>query len=108
MAGARRLLGCFDGDGAGRRATGKLIAGLRPALIGSGLKLAVVKLPSGSDSDGLIRSKGPDALRRPIEQAGHWLQWEINQFLAPHNADDDDLSVLQRWEAQPRELLAVL
>ena len=88
------MLGIFEVDGAGRRSTGKLIAGLRPALIGSGLKLAVVKLPSGSDSDGLIRSKGPDALRRPIEQARHRLQWELNQLLAPHNADADDLSVL--------------
>jgi DNA primase len=61
--GARRLLVVFDGDGAGRRATGKLIAGLRSALIGSGLELAVVELPTGTDPDGLIRSQGPDALR---------------------------------------------
>ena len=108
MAGARRLLGVFDGDGAGRRATGKLIAGLRPALIGSGLELAVVEHPSGSDPDGLIRSHGPDALRRPIEQARHWHQWEHNQLLTPLTADSDNLSILQRWEAQPRELLAVL
>jgi DNA primase len=106
--GARRLLVVFDGDGAGRRATGKLIAGLRTALISSGLELEVVELPSGSDPDGLIRSHGPDALRRPIEQARHWLQWELDQLLAPLNADPDNLSVLQRCEAQARELLTVL
>ncbi len=106
--GARRLLVVFDGDGAGRRATGKLIAGLRSALIGSGLELAVVELPTGTDPDGLIRSHGPDALRLPIEQARHWLQWELDQLLAPLNADADNLSVLQRCEAQARELLAVL
>jgi len=106
--GARRLLVVFDGDGAGTRATGKLIAGLRSALIGSGLELAVVELPSGSDPDGLIRSHGSDALRLPIEQARHWLQWELDQLLAPLNADADNLSVLQRCEAQARELLAVL
>jgi len=106
--GARRVLVVFDGDGAGTRATGKLIAGLRAALISSGLELAVVELPSGSDPDGLIRSHGPDALRRPIEQARHWLQWELDQLLAPLNADADNLSVLQRCEAQARELLAVL
>jgi DNA primase len=105
--GARRLLVVFDGDGAGRRATGKLIAGLRSALIGSGLELAVVELPSGTDPDGLIRSHGPDALRLPIEQARHWLQWELDQLLAPLNADADNLSVLQRCEAKARELLAV-
>jgi DNA primase len=106
--GARRLLVVFDGDGAGRSATGKLIAGLRSALIGSGLELAVVELPTGSDPDGLIRSHGPDALRLPIEQARHWLQWELDQLLAPLNADPNNLSVLQRCEAQARELLAVL
>jgi DNA primase len=106
--GARRLLVVFDGDGAGTRATGKLIAGLRSALIGSGLELAVVELPSGTDPDGLIRSHGPDALRLPIEQARHWLQWELDQLLAPLNADPDNLSVLQRCEAQAMELLAVL
>ncbi len=51
--GGRRLLVVCDGDGAGTRATGKLIAGLRSALIGSGLELAVVELPTGSDPDGL-------------------------------------------------------
>jgi DNA primase len=56
----------------------------------------------------LIRSQGPDALIRPIEQARHWLQWELDQLLAPLNADADNLSVLQRCEAQARELLAVL
>ena len=106
--GARRVLVVFDGDGAGRRATGKLIAGLRSALISSGLELAVVELPSGSDPDGLILSHGPDALIRPIEEARHWLQWELDQLLAPLNADADNLSVLQRCEAQARELLAVL
>jgi len=106
--GARRLLVVFDGDGAGRSATGKLIAGLRTALISSGLELAVVELPSGTDPDGLIRSHGPDALIRPIEQALHWLQWELDQLLAPLNAEPDNLSVLQRCEAKARELLAVL
>lgn len=106
--GARRLLVVFDGDGAGRSATGKLIAGLRSAVIATGLELAVVELPSGTDPDGLIRSHGPDALRRTIEQARHWLQWELDQLLAPLSADADNLSVLQRCEAQARELLAVL
>jgi len=106
--GARRLLVVFDGDGAGIRATGKLIAGLRSALIGSGLELAVVELPTGTDPDGLIRSHGPDALQGPFEQAHHWLQWELDQLLAPLNADAENHSVLQRCQTQAMELLAVL
>jgi len=67
-----------------------------------------VELPSGTDLDSLIRSKGLDGLRHPIEQARHWLQWELDQLLAPLNADVVNLSVLQRSEALARELLAVL
>jgi DNA primase len=106
--GARRLLVVFDGDGAGTRATGKLIAGLRTALTSSGLELAVVELPTGTDPDGLIRRHGPDALRRPIDQARHWLQWELDELLAPLKAEPDNLTVVQRCEAQASELLAVL
>ena len=77
--GARRMLVVFEGDdGTGIQATGKLIAGFRTALISSGHELAVVDLPNGSDPDGLIRSRGPDALIRPIEQlvggGGGWGQ----------------------------------
>ena len=63
----------FGEDGAGLQFTWKLIASLRSALIGSGLEMAVVELPTGTDPDGLIRSHCPDALRRPIEQSRHWL-----------------------------------
>jgi DNA primase len=106
--GTRRLLVAFDGDAAGSNATGRLIAALRSAVIGTGLELAVVDLPSGSDPDGLIRSQGPDALRRLSHQARHWLHWELDQLLAPLIADGNNLTVLQRCEAEAKQLLAVL
>ena len=106
--GTRRLLVAFDGDAAGSNATGRLIAALRSAVISTGLELAVVDLPSGSDPDGLIRSQGPDALRRLSHQARHWLHWELDQLLAPLIADGNNFTVLQRCEAEAKQLLAVL
>jgi DNA primase len=83
-------------------------ARLPPAWRPDLLELAVVDLPSGSDPDGFIRSQGPDALRRLSHQARHWLHWELDQLLAPLIADGNNLTVLQRCEAEAKQLLAVL
>ena len=107
-AGARRLLVAYDGDPAGRKATGRLITELHPHLIAGGLDLAVVTLPAGSDPDGLIRKEGPGALQKLLDGAIHWLTWELDQLLAPLVANPDDLSAVQRCERQAKELLALL
>jgi DNA primase len=107
-AGAKRLLVAYDGDPAGRKATGRLIAELHPHLIAGGLDLAVVSLPTGSDPDGLIRKEGPKALQKRLDRATHWLSWELDQLLAPLVANPDDLSAVQRCERQAKELLALL
>lgn len=107
-AGARRLLVAYDGDPAGHRATGRLIAELHPLLIAGGLDLAVVALPAGTDPDGLIRTAGPEALKTCIDGATHWLSWELDQLLAPLSAHPDDLSAVQRCEREAKELLALL
>jgi DNA primase len=107
-AGARRLLVAYDGDPAGRKATGRLIRELHPHLIAGGLDLAVVSLPAGSDPDGLIRKEGAGALQKLLDGATHWLSWELDQLLAPLLANPDDLSAVQRCERQAKELLAML
>jgi DNA primase len=107
-AGARRLLVAYDGDPAGRKATGRLITELHPHLIAGGLDLAVLSLPAGSDPDGLIRKEGAGAFQMRIDSATHWLTWELDQLLAPLVANPDDLSAVQRCERQAKELLALL
>jgi DNA primase len=106
--GARRLLVAFDGDEAGLKATGRTIAELRPMAIGGVLELAVMELPAGSDPDGLMRSHGEEAFRGRIQRAKHWLDWELEQVLAPLQLAPDDLAVLQRCEQQASLLLAAL
>ncbi|MFN5464058.1 MAG: DNA primase [Cyanobacteriota bacterium] len=107
-AGARRFLVAYDGDPAGRKATGRLIRELHPHLNAGGLDLAVVSLPTGSDPDGLIRKEGAGALQQHIDGATYWLTWELDQLLAPLVANPDDLSAVQRCERQAKELLAML
>lgn len=55
----------FDSDAAGLRATFK--AG--DILLANGLHPAVVSLPPGEDPDTLVRSEGPGALARYVDQA---------------------------------------
>lgn len=107
-AGAKRLLIAYDGDTAGRRATARLIEAHRAHAIAGPLELAVASLPAGSDPDDIIRTHGPEALRRHLQAASHWLHWELDQLLAPLVADPENLSVLQHCELEAKRLLALL
>lgn len=59
---------CFDGDNAGRRAAARG-AGRALPLLRAGKSLRFLALPAGEDPDSLIRSRGPDAIRRVLELA---------------------------------------
>ena len=59
---------CFDGDNAGRRAAQRAAERSLP-LLKPGKSLRFITLPAGEDPDTLIRSHGPDAIRRVIELA---------------------------------------
>lgn len=59
---------CFDGDNAGRRAAARAAERALP-LLRAGKSLRFLTLPAGEDPDSLIRTRGPDAVRRVIELA---------------------------------------
>ena len=59
---------CFDGDNAGRRAAQRAAERSLP-LLKPGKSLRFITLPAGEDPDTLIRSHGPDAIRRVIDLA---------------------------------------
>lgn len=59
---------CFDGDNAGRRAAARGAERALP-LLRAGKSLRFVALPAGEDPDSLIRTRGPDAVRRVLELA---------------------------------------
>ena len=59
---------CFDGDSAGQRAAARAAERALP-LLKPGFSLRFVTLPAKEDPDSLIRTQGPAAMRRLIEQA---------------------------------------
>ncbi|MFZ4567253.1 MAG: DNA primase, partial [Prochlorococcaceae cyanobacterium] len=118
-AGAHRLVLALDGDEAGRRATQTLIRELRPMAIADTLALSVVPLSDGQDPDTVLRQGGAKAFQQLLNNAAHWLGWEVERLLAPlsatgHNTtgqDDrghDDPQRLQQIDHQARQLLAAL
>jgi DNA primase len=61
---ATRILLCYDGDDAGRRAA---VSGAR-VLLEAGLEVAMVVPPPGKDPDDIVREEGPEAFRSLLEQ----------------------------------------
>jgi DNA primase len=61
----RNVVLLFDGDDAGQRAMLRALAGLLPA----GLRVRAAALPAGADPDDYLRSEGPEALRRLVDEA---------------------------------------
>ncbi|MFN8178700.1 MAG: DNA primase [bacterium] len=60
-----KVIALFDGDEAGSRAT---VASCGP-LLGAGLAVRVVRMPSGEDPDSFVRGAGAAALREILEKA---------------------------------------
>ena len=59
---------CFDGDNAGRRAMSRAAERALP-LLRPGKSLRFLALPAGEDPDSLIRTRGPEAVRRVLDLA---------------------------------------
>jgi len=66
---------CFDSDEAGLNAAGKAFRTLAP----SGVMVRLALLPEGEDPDSLIRSRGVEALRRILEEAPEFFDYQIDR-----------------------------
>ncbi|MCQ2602512.1 MAG: DNA primase, partial [Clostridia bacterium] len=62
---ADTVLVCYDGDGAGRKASAKNL----DTLMETGIDIKVVSLPDGKDPDEVIRGEGVDAFRGYLKAA---------------------------------------
>ncbi|HJV88757.1 MAG TPA: DNA primase [Holophagaceae bacterium] len=74
---SRRLVLCFDGDAAGRRAMDRT---LRMALP-HGFEIRLLELPQGEDPDTWCLRMGPDAFRDLLRQAPDWTAFVINRSM---------------------------
>jgi DNA primase len=88
---AERVVFLFDGDAAGRKAVRAAIAPIEEAQ----LRANVVALPDGADPDSFLRDKGPDSLRKLIENA---------PGLAEHLIDDAERNASGDTEAKSRAI----
>lgn len=72
-----RVVLCFDGDAAGRKATRASREPCRTA----GVSVRVAQMPQGSDPDALARDKGIDAVKDAIGQARGLVEFLIDDLL---------------------------
>ncbi len=72
-----RVVLCFDGDSAGRKAT----RAARGPCGAAGLSTLVATMPPGSDPDALARDKGIDAVKDAIAQARGIVEFLIDDLL---------------------------
>ncbi len=61
---APRVLLCYDGDAAGRKAA---VTGAE-VLLGAGVETAIVVLPPGQDPDDIVRERGSEGFRALLEE----------------------------------------
>jgi DNA primase len=84
-----RLVLCFDGDSAGRRAAERAVDNALPELA-SGRDLRVLFLPEGEDPDSLVRRIGKDAFLEFTEQAVPVSQHLVDRLIGSTNLATDE------------------
>lgn len=96
---------CFDGDNAGRRAAARAAQRALP-LLRAGKSLRFLALPTGEDPDSLIRSHGPDAVRRVLDLARPLsdIVWDMATENRPTDTPERRASLQRTVEQQVAEI----
>ena len=80
---ADKVILCFDGDSAGKKATLRSIE----ILVNSGLNVYVVTIPNGNDPDEYINNFGKDAWEKLLNTALYWVEFLIKDFANNYNLE---------------------
>lgn len=81
-----RVIFCFDGDPAGRKAAWRALENALP-LLRDGLEAYFLFLPDGEDPDSLIRSDGAEAFQSRVAHAIGLSEFLIDELKARHQTD---------------------
>ncbi|NNM11661.1 MAG: toprim domain-containing protein, partial [Pseudomonadales bacterium] len=100
-----RLVVCFDGDAAGRKAAERLLENALPAMK-DGREILFMFLPAGEDPDTFIKNKGKEAFLYEVEQAAP-LEDELFAIAGRDIAMDSDAGVA-RFVSNALPLIAQL
>ena len=77
---------CYDSDEAGQKATSRAISILRP----TGLRIKILKVPSGKDPDEFISSygeQGPARFRMLLEKSGNDADYRLQSIRSKYDLD---------------------
>jgi DNA primase len=76
---------CFDADNAGQNAAVKAL----DPLLGAGLNMRVMTIPSGKDPDEFIRENGGDAFVELVGKAAGFFDWYLDRLAATNDLASD-------------------
>ena len=69
----QKLLVCYDGDEAGRKATSKNA----PMIEAAGIEMKIVSLPKGMDPDEVIKAEGAEGFRKYCDNALNLIEYRL-------------------------------
>ena len=76
-----KVVVCFDGDSAGKKATLRSL----DILVSAGLNVFVTSLPAGVDPDEYVLNYGVDSYRQRIADAKYWVEYLIYEYASNYN-----------------------
>ncbi|MBQ2864442.1 MAG: DNA primase [Clostridia bacterium] len=76
-----KVVVCFDGDGAGKKATLRSL----DILVSAGLDVYVASMPAGIDPDEYVLANGVESYRELIADAKYWVEYLIREYASKYN-----------------------
>lgn len=76
-----KVVVCFDGDGAGKKATLRSL----DILVSAGLDVYVASMPAGIDPDEYVLANGVESYRELIVDAKYWVEYLIREYASKYN-----------------------
>lgn len=105
---ADKVVLCFDGDSAGKKATLRSIE----ILVNAGLNVYVVTIPNGNDPDEFVNAFGVNEWNKLISSSLYWVEFLIKDFANIYNLDkaeeknkfiNDSLNVIKTLPTQSEQ-----
>ena len=107
---ADKIVLCFDGDNAGKKATLRSI----DILVNAGLNVYVVTIPNGHDPDEFVNMFGKSEWDKLIASALYWVEFLIKDLAKTYNLEkvdeknkfiNDALSIIKKLQTQSEQEL---
>lgn len=108
---AKKITFCFDGDGAGEKATRRAAELILPAVT-DGHEIRLCRMPSGHDPDSLVHENGPEALLGLLAEAptlSNYLVGELagkGDLLSPEGKASVAVQAVKLWRRLTAPVLA--